>query len=75
MDEFTKMLQEEMSYLDDIESQKGKELRKDLGIEQLQGSFGYLLMMMKIKLYILFLMMGIFRKYLKKMLNSNLKME
>ena len=35
MEEFTEMLKEEMSLLDDRESQKGQELRKELGIDGL----------------------------------------
>ena len=37
MEDFTKMLKEEMSLLDDKESDKGQELRKELGIEILEG--------------------------------------
>ena len=37
MEDFTKMLKEEMSLLDDKESDKGQELRKELGIEGLEG--------------------------------------
>lgn len=37
MEDFTKMLKEEMSLLDDKDSEKGKELRSDLGIEGLEG--------------------------------------
>ena len=37
MEDFTKMLKEEMSLLDDKESKKGKDLRSDLGIEGLEG--------------------------------------
>ena len=37
MEDFTKMLKEEMSLLDDKESDKGKELRKELGIDGLEG--------------------------------------
>lgn len=37
MEDFTKMLKEEMSLLDDKESKKGKDLRNDLGIEGLEG--------------------------------------
>ncbi len=37
MEDFTKMLKEEMSLLDDKENDKGKELRKELGIDGLEG--------------------------------------
>lgn len=37
MEEFTKMLKEEMSLLDDKDSEKGQELRRELGIEGLEG--------------------------------------
>ena len=37
MEDFTKMLKEEMDLLDDKESEKGQELRRNLGIEGLEG--------------------------------------
>lgn len=37
MEDFTKMLKEEMSLLDDKDSEKGQELRRELGIEGLEG--------------------------------------
>lgn len=37
MEDFTKMLKEEMSLLDDKDSDKGQELRKELGIDGLEG--------------------------------------
>ncbi len=37
MEDFTEKLKEEMSLLDDKESDKGQKLRKELGIEELEG--------------------------------------
>jgi len=37
MEDFTKMLKEEMSLLDDKDSEKGQELRRELRIEGLEG--------------------------------------
>lgn len=38
MEEFTKMLKQEMELLDDLEDRKGQELRKDLGIGKMSGA-------------------------------------